>query len=358
MALPSLAVSLARLLIDTGAPATKRKAAASTGHFGERADSAQLTVRLIAFSRVLLTRDVAVLSTVAASAHGADLLTQVLVATIRLAVVAAEGEASSTLSITNMTTLFNIMGSTLMRQSAFEGLFGLPDRISWVDARAVYTSLLDALAYVRATPEGAAIEYLLMSNATASGTSPAAVIAEFVVAVEARAIHRLNSTPRMGVGIESGRGSASSSSNRTTPAAQSPVLQAMHLPLPPPLPLLPGAIDHTKSLDANLVKLVECILRRPPPAAMLNPSELTTINNAFTEGLSVLMPTDTAVRRQELLASNVLAALTHPGMAWLWASVIEATRDQASSVDAVASNIINSCSDTAASLFAEAALGF
>ena len=357
MALPSLPVSLARLLIDTGAPATKRKAAASTGHFGERADSAQVTARLIALSRVLLTRDTAVLSTVATSAHGADLLTQILAATLRLA-VAAGGEAASKLSITNVTTLFNIMGSTLMRQTAFEGLFGLPDKISWVDARAVYTSLLDALAYVRATSDGVAIESLLMSNATASGTSPAAVIATFVAAVEDRAIHRLNSTPRMGVGIESGRGSASSSFNRTTPAAQSPVLQAMHLPLPPPLPLLPGAIDPTKSLDANLVKLVERILRRPPPAAMLNPSELTTINNAFTEGLSVLMPTDTAVRRQELLASNVLSALTHQGMAWLWASVVEATSDQASSVDAVASNIINSCSDTAASLFADAALGF
>ena len=125
MALPCLAMTLTKLRIDTGAP--KRKAAASTGHFGERADSAQMAVRLIALSRVLLTKDAAVLSTVAASAHGAALLNQLLAAALRLA-IAAGGDA--TLSLTNITTLFNVTGSTLMRQSAFEGLFGLPDRIS------------------------------------------------------------------------------------------------------------------------------------------------------------------------------------------------------------------------------------
>ena len=42
MALPCLAMTLAELQIDTGMPAAKRKAAASTGHFGECADSAQM----------------------------------------------------------------------------------------------------------------------------------------------------------------------------------------------------------------------------------------------------------------------------------------------------------------------------
>ena len=346
MALPCLAVTLAKLQIDTGAP--KRKAAASTGHFGERADSAQTAVRLIALSRVLLTKDAAVLSTVAASAHGADLLNQLLAATLRLA-VAAGGEASSTLSLTNITTLFNITGSTLLRQSAFEGLFGLPDRISWVDARAVYTALLDALAAVRATPEGAAIESLLMASGTAPNTSPSAVIAAFVAAVEAHATNRLNTAPRLGV--ESGGSSASSSSNQTTPSAPSPV------PLPtPPLPPAAFAIDPTQSLAANLMHLVLHRLGRSPTAAPLGSSERSTIAAAFTEGLSVLMPNDTEARRQELLASNALTALTHQGMAWLWASVVEATSEQVSSVDAVATSIINSCSATAASLFAEAEL--
>ena len=73
MSLASLAnISFAKLRID--APASKRKPAASSGHFGERSDSAQMAVKLIALSRVLLTKDAAVLSTVAASAHGAELL--------------------------------------------------------------------------------------------------------------------------------------------------------------------------------------------------------------------------------------------------------------------------------------------
>ena len=349
MALPCLAVTLAKLQVDTGA--AKRKAAASTGHFGERADSAQMAVRLVALSRVLLTKDAAVLATVAASAHGADLLNQLLAATLRLA-AAAGGEASSTLSITNITTLFSITGSTLMRQSAFEGLFGLPDRISWLDARAVYTALLDALAAVRAAPEGAAVESLLMANAAASDTSPAAVLAAFVVAVEAHTTHRLNTAPRMGVGMENSSGD---SSNQTTPSAPSPV----SLPTPPPPPPPPSAafaMDPTQSLAANLMRLVLHRLGRSPTAAPLGPPERTTIAAAFTEGLSLLMPNDTEARRQELLASNVLTALTNQGMAWLWASVVDATSDQASSADAVATSIINSCSATAASLFAEAEL--
>ena len=104
------------------------------------------------------------------------------------------------------------------------------------------------------------------------------------------------------------------------------------------------------------MRLVLHRLGRSPTAAPLSPSERSTITAAFTEGLSVLMPNDTEAMRQELLASNMLTALTHQGMAWLWASVVEATSDQVSSVDAVATSIINSCSATAASLFAESEL--
>ena len=84
MSLASLAnISFSKLRID--APASKRKPAASSGHFGERSDSAQMAVKLIALSRVLLTKDAAVLSTVAASAHGAELLRMLMAATLRLA---------------------------------------------------------------------------------------------------------------------------------------------------------------------------------------------------------------------------------------------------------------------------------
>jgi hypothetical protein len=83
----------------------------------------------------------------------------------------------------------------------------------------------------------------------------------------------------------------------------------------------------------------------------------TTITAALDEGMSLLAPAATTARRQELLASNVLTALTQPGTAWLWASTLEATSsDRVSRVDDMATSIINSCSATAASLFAEAEL--
>ena len=138
MALCPLLVSLAKLNID--APA-KRKPASST-HFGERSDSAQMAVNLIALSRVLLTKDADVLATVAASVNGAELMRRLMAATLGLAVLAAAG-GNAPLNIGNIATMFNVTGSTLSRQSSYEALFGLPDKISWNDARAVYAALLD-----------------------------------------------------------------------------------------------------------------------------------------------------------------------------------------------------------------------
>ena len=192
-----------------------------------------------------------------------------------------------------------------------------------------------------------------MASAAASDTSPADVIGAFVAEVEAHAAHRLATAPRMAVGVESGVGSTSSSSNRTT----SPFAPPPTPPLSPmPLPLAAFAIDSSQSLAINLMQLLEYRLRRPPPG-MLIPADRTSFTAAFNEGLRFLMPNDTAARRHDLLASNVLSALTHEGAAWLWASTIEATNDQeVASVSAMASHIINSCSATAASLFADAEL--
>ena len=137
MALRPLLVSLANLKID--APLSKRKPS-SSGHFGERSDSAQLPVRLIALSRVLLTKDADVLSTVATSAHGAELMRQLMAATLRLTVLATAGDAAASTApnLGNIATLFNVTGSTLARQESYEALFGLPDRVTWNNARAVY----------------------------------------------------------------------------------------------------------------------------------------------------------------------------------------------------------------------------
>ena len=210
MSLVSLArISFANLRID--APASKRKPT-SSGHFGQRADSAHTSVRLIALSRVLLTKDEAVLLTVAASANGAELLRQLEATALRLAVLAVGGStALNPLNLGNIATMFNVTGSTLARQESYEALFGLPDKISWVDARAVYSALLDALAFARTASAGAAVEALLLTNDVASLTSPAAVISAFMTVVEERATHRLNTAPRSGVTSFSSSSLASSS---------------------------------------------------------------------------------------------------------------------------------------------------
>ena len=362
MSLASLAnISFSKLRID--APASKRKPAASSGHFGERSDSAQMAVKLIALSRVLLTKDAAVLSTVAASAHGAELLRMLMAATLRLAVLATGGSdlaasTSTILNLGNIATLFNVTGSTIARQSSFEALFGLPDKISWNDARAVYAALLDSLAYARAMPAGAAVEGLLMSNGTALGTPAAAVIGAFVTAVEERASHRLRTAPRLGVTSYSSSTFTSSTAVPTPPPAPSPA--AATLFDVPPLTLPPPAafrIEPMTSNASNLMRLVEGHLPQSSPD-----DRTSTIAAALDEGLSLLLPAATAARRQELLASDALTALTQPGMAWLWASTLDAASSEVSGVNAMAISIVNSCSATAASLFAEAelqaALGF
>ena len=346
MTLPPLLVSLAKLNID--AP-TKRKP--SSSHFGERSDSAQMAVRLIALSRVLLTKDADVLATVAASVNGAELMRRLMAATLRLAVLAAAGDAaaSTALNLGNMATMYNVTGSTIARQESYEALFGLPDRVTWNDARAVYAALLDALAHARATPAGAAVEALLMSNATENDTSPAAVISAFMTVVDERATHRLNTAPRLGVTSYSSS-LTSSSTLPTPPPAPSPVPSASVPPLTLP-PLADFRIEPATSLESNLMRRIEGRLHQS------DHEDRTTITAALDEGLSLLLPAATAARRHELLATNVLIALTQPGAAWLWSSILEATSsDRVSRVDDMATSLINSCSATAASLFAEGEL--
>ena len=194
-----------------------------------------------------------------------------------------------------------------------------------------------------------------MSNGTALGTPAAPVIDSFVTAVEERASHRLRTAPRLGVTSYS---SSSFTSSTAVPPAPSPA--AATLFDVPPLTLPPPAafrIEPMTSIASNLMRLVEGHLPQSSPD-----DRTSTIAAALDEGLSLLLPAATAARRQELLASDALTALTQPGMAWLWASTLDATSSEVSGVNAMAISIVNSCSATAASLFAEAelqaALGF
>ena len=62
-----------------------------------------------------------------------------------------------------------------------------------------------------------------------------------------------------------------------------------------------------------------------------------------------------AAARQQLLATNVLVALTNQSAAWLWAATAEAVEHPTSSIATLAAAIVDYCSNTAAMLFADAA---
>ena len=306
--------------LSIDAPGDSRVGKAKSGHFGERADSAQMAVRLIILSRVLLTKDAGVLAAVLAAVHGAELLNQLLVVTLRLATLARRvGEASAPITLTNMQTLFGMTGSTLMRQPSYDSVFGLPDRLPWTDARFLYTALLDALAEVRMTEPGAAIEVLLNTNATTPGVTPAAVVASFVAAVEESATARINAGTRLGTGTYS----TSSSAGHVTPPPLpiSPAAQASSVPSPiaPPVAM----VDPTLPLDANVQRHVAARLSR----FIIDPAEVQALVAALTGCLhdlgSNVGPNGAEARRQLATITPFGTAIADANVAQVWASTLQ-----------------------------------
>ena len=320
--------------LSIDAPGDSRVGKAKSGHFGERADSAQMAVRLIILSRVLLTKDAGVLAAVLAAVHGAELLNQLLVVTLRLATLARRvGEASAPITLTNMQTLFGMTGSTLMRQPSYDSVFGLPDRLPWTDARFLYTTLLDALAEVRMTEPGAAIEVLLNTNATAPGVTPAAVVASFVAAVEESATARINAGTRLGTGTYS----TSSSAGHVTPPPLpiSPAAQAPS-PIAPPV----ATVDPTLPLDANVQRHVAARLSR----FIIDPAEVQALVAALTGCLhdlgSNVGPNGAEARRQLATITPFGTAIADANVAQVWASTLQVLeREHVDTLEAFASKL-------------------
>ena len=89
----------------------------------------------------------------------------------------------------------------------------------------------------------------------------------------------------------------------------------------------------------------------------LSPPEAAALAAALDEGLSVFQAGGAAAR-QQLLATNVLVALTTQSGAWLWAATVEAVEQPTSSTALLAAAIVDYCSNIAAMLFADAAADF
>ena len=173
-----------------------------------------------------------------------------------------------------------------------------------------------------------------------------ATLTALVTAVEQSMLVRL----RSGDGAGASSSSSSSSSRRTTPP---PLPQPPVPPPPPPQAQTPMfVIDATQSLATNLTRLVASRARR-----QLNAPEVATLAAAFDDGLSVFQAGGAAAR-QQLLAANVLTALTNQSGTWLWAATVEAVEHPTSSTALLAAAIVDFCSNTAAMLFADAAADF
>ena len=281
-------------------------------HYGVNAD-ASTPIALIALSRLARTKDDSTLERMASSPFAIALLTALRTLTLRAALAAGFDQG---LSDANITALFNLPGSSTKYQSQYGDFGSLQLRLPWPQYKRLVTALLEALTTARKSQVGYAPGQLMLTTSPTAPLDAAGqtAIAALVTVVEQSMLTRLRSGDAAGASSSS---SSSSSSRRTTPP---PLPQPPALPqLPPPPPLPPQApaafaVDPTQPLSTNLARLVMSRARRE-----LSPPEAAALAAALDDGPSVFQAGDGAAR-QQLLATNVLAALTNQSAALLWAA--------------------------------------
>jgi len=321
-------------------------AATPTGaHYGVNAD-ASTPIALIALSRLARAKEASTVERVAGSPFGVALLTALRSLVLRAALAAGLDQG---LSDANVVSLFNMHGSSTKYQSQYGDFGSLQSRLPWPTYKRLVAALLEALTTARQGQVGYIPAMMLLASTPTTPLDAAgqAAIAALVVAVEQSMVTRL----RAGAGGASSSSSSSSSSSRRTTPPPLPLPPAPPPNQPPPPPAA-FAINPTQTLTTNLTLLVASRARR-----QLSASETATLTSAFEEGLSVFQAGGTAAR-QQLLGSNVLAALTSQSGAWLWAATVEAVEHPTSSIALLAAAIVDYCSNTAAMLFADAAADF
>ena len=321
---PSLA-ALCLTPVDVG---TKRKAVgAPSGHWGLTNDSAS-AVALVVLSRLFRSRDEAVLAAQTRSPFGHAVLAALRTVVLRVAI--ANGGAEPTLGESNLVTMFNLGSSHITQQRLYESGLTLPGRLPWPNAKRLVVALYDSLAAVRNTDVGWHVSNLLMSTGTDPSSADAHAALERLVAAVG---------PALVARLADGNGASSSSSTASTPP-------------PLPLPMEPFAIATALSLEVNLHRLIERRLRR-----LLTASEGVTITAALDVGLGMIQ-SGGKTTRQQILATNVLVALTNRGAAWLWSLALETIEalEAPTTVDTVAASITDSCVGVSAMLFASSAL--
>ena len=328
-----------------------KEVAATGAHYGVSSD-ASTAIALIALSRLMRVKDAQILESVAASPLASAVLAALRASVLRVAAVAAG--VGPGLSEANIATLFGLPGSSTKYQSQYGGSFGsLQSRLPWPRFRQVVTALLDALTSARLGPVGSTVGQMLLTSTPGAPWDAGAVqsaqsaIAALIAVLEPAMKARLAST----AGASSAGSSSSEGSSHSTTPPPPPPMPAPQAPPGPPIALGIG-IDPAASLASNLLRLVESRIRRS-----LSQSEVASVAAALDDGLSVLQSGGADARRQ-LLGASMLVALANQSGAWLWAAALEAIERPAASIAGIANAIVESCSTTAAMLFADAAADF
>ena len=288
--------------------ASTRRSRVATG--GERHDSGRMSIKLIILSRLLHTRDEPRLQT--ASMTGIGIAVSNALKRVVLAAVPS-------LTLQSVDILFNTVGATISRQTQYNALLSLPDRLPWPQARKLYSSLLDAATSTRALPIGATIEALLSGDSTHDEAQVAPSIDAFERVMAEQLEHHAEDD------------SSSSHSTQTT------------VPAPPPTS---PPIDPLKSFVDNVRRRVEGHLHR-----YLTESEVSSLTDGILEATSLLDDASAADRRT-LASSAMWAAMSHPAVAQAWAATLESIRSTSGNLDALIESIITTCSNVASNSLA------
>jgi len=307
--LPSLLLGLARLRLDEAATGAPKRKSAAPAHSGVRYDSSRHSIGAIALSRVLTSRDDALIDAAATSPWGGLVLG---------ALRGVARQAEPRLSEQNVLTLFKASGAVVSHKRSYDVLFGLPDKLPHEEAQQLLSTLLEAIARVRATSVGAAVEAVLLTIGTSASThTPAS--AALAVQLFARAVAK-----EMGVVPPP-----------APPVAPSPTPTLTPLPEALPDAVTRQPLSSMSSLLENAQRRVETALQRALAA-----DDAAVLAAALDDALVVLSAASGEARRA-LLTAPIFVALADAAMAQLWASLLDALSADVDSLPRLRSELMS-----------------
>ena len=303
-------------------------------HWGLPSDSSD-RLSLIALSRLLRTQDMITINQVFSSPLGPAILSSLQSIVLRVATTV--GGADLSLTDVNVTSLFNLSGSSFITKKKYEETsLSLPGKLPHPNAKTLVKAMLDGLAASVITPDGSKLMRQLIAIPLPlldqqMQTTIAAVMTNVETEMKARLV---------------GSGGSSSSSSSLLPMPNQPAQ-----PAPAPIQL-----DVSVSLSTNAARLVQSRLGRA-----LTQAETEALDAGLVEAFSLLTTGNQAQRRATLQLVAWTTLSTAAG-AQLWASLLEvATTSVAEgdsfSVDGFVNALSNAVSAIAGAQLAASSFG-